>query len=87
MAKLTLLCVSISTCSLLFLPLLPSQKGHIRELALLPRSKTAGKLMLLALALLMLVGTAFAVLPIIPETACLQIAGGKGCAPPANATA
>ena len=79
MASLTLLATAIATCSLVFLPLLPSQKEHVRALAKRPRSRIAGYMMVALLVMLMVAGTVLAVLPIFEETACLQIVGGKGC--------
>ncbi len=38
-----------------------------------------GAVMLALLALMMCVGTTFAVLTILPSTQCLTIAGGSGC--------
>ena len=68
-----------SPVSLAFLFLLPSQKAHVRELASRPRSPMAGVFMGLLLLVLVVVGTVFAVLPIVPSLACLRIAGGTGC--------
>ena len=62
------------------MPLMPSQKEHVRRLAALPRSPAAGRAMVVLLVVLMVVGTGFAILPIIPQTACLRMAGGTGCA-------
>ena len=58
---------------------MPSQKAHVAELANRPKSRRAGTAMLGLLVGLVLVGTTLAILPILPPTACLQIAGGAGC--------
>ena len=79
MLYLTLLSVGLACSSLAFLFLLPSQKAHVRELASRPRSPMAGVFMGLLLLVLVVVGTVFAVLPIVPSLACLRIAGGTGC--------
>ena len=86
---LTLATAAVALSSLAFLPLLPSQKGHIAELRLRPAAPRAGNLMVAALALLMLFGTTFTILPVLPATSCLIIAGGNSWSLPcgANATA
>ena len=76
---LTLACCGIATSALAFLPLLPSQKAHVAQLAQLPPSRVAGQLMVALLAVLLIGGTGFAILPILPGTACLRIVGGSGC--------
>ena len=79
MAWLTLMCVGIACTSLVFIRLMPSQKRHVAELAALPPSRRAGVCMELLLLLLIIVGPAFAILPVFPQMACLRIAGGSGC--------
>jgi hypothetical protein len=79
MAYLTLTCAALSSSAVLLLPLMPRQKGHVRELTKHPRSKLAARAMIVLLLLLMLVGTCLAMLPIFPQTACLRLAGGTGC--------
>ena len=79
MTYLTLVSVALATCSLFFLRLMPSQKEHVRQLAQQPPSLIAGRCMLVLLAFLMVVGTGFAILPMLPATACLRVAGGSGC--------
>ena len=76
---LTVTAVGVASLSLLCLRLLPDQKDHVAELASRPRSAVAGAAMVGLLVVLVGVGTTFAVLPILPETACLRIAGGAGC--------
>ena len=61
MAWLTLLATATACLSLLFLPLMPSQKEEVRRLAELPRSRAAGWAMLALLAFLVVFGTALAV--------------------------
>ena len=58
MAWLTLLATATACLSLLFLPLMPSQKEEVRRLAELPRSRAAGWAMLALLAFLVIFGTA-----------------------------
>ena len=58
MAWLTLLATATACLSLLFLPLMPSQKEEVRRLAELPRSRAAGWAMLALLAFLVVFGTA-----------------------------
>lgn len=79
MMYLTLLGTGLALTSLCFIPLMPSQKEHVRILAQKARSKWAGVLMAAMLLVLVIVGTTFAVLPIFPATRCLVIAGGTGC--------
>ncbi len=79
MSRLTLLAVAIACTSLFALPLIPSQKAHIKELALKPKSKLAGNFLAVLLVALLVLGTGLAVLPIFPQTACLRLAGGVGC--------
>ena len=79
MMYLTVTAVAIALSAVLFLPLLPRQKEEVARLAGRPRSRCAGRLMAALLALLVVVGTGFAVLPIVPQTACLRLAGGAGC--------
>ena len=45
------------------------------------RARGAGRAMWALLVALLVVGPAFAVLPVLPQTACLRIAGGSGCGP------
>ena len=81
MTYLTFLTVAVSLSTLAFLPLLPAQKDEIRALSKLPPSRGAGRAMWALLVALLVVGPAFAVLPVLPQTACLRIAGGSGCGP------
>ena len=74
MTYLTFLTVAVSLSTLAFLPLLPAQKAEIRALSKLP-SRGAGRAMWALLVALLVVGPAFAVLPVLPQTACLRIAG------------
>ena len=70
---------AIATSSLLFMPFFPRQKDDIARLKQLPPSPWMGTCTIALLALLMIFGTVFACLPIIPATSCLLIAGGSGC--------
>lgn len=79
MAYLTYTTMGVALCSLVFLPVLPSQKEHVARLRALPPSRCMGELSVLLLILLMVGGTALTCLPIFPQTACLVIAGGPGC--------
>ena len=76
---LTVTSVGVASLSLCFLWLLPDQKGHVAELAARPKSPRAGAVMVALLVVLIVVGTSAAVLPILPATACLRLAGGTGC--------
>ena len=89
MMYLTIATAAVALSSLAFLPLLPAQKDHIAQLRLRPAAPRAGNLMVAALALLMLFGTTFTILPVLPATSCLIIAGGNSWSLPcgANATA
>ena len=89
MMYLTIATAAVALSSLAFLPLLPAQKDHIAQLRLRPAAPRAGNLMVAALAALMLFGTTFTILPVLPATSCLIIAGGNSWSLPcgANATA
>ena len=79
MAYLTYATMGVALASLVFLPVLPSQKEHVARLRALPPSRLMGNLAVLLLILLMVGGSALTCLPIFPATACLVIAGGAGC--------
>ena len=80
MAWLTLATCGLALSAIGVLPLLPSQKPHVRRLlSLAPAPEYVGSLMIGFLVFLMVFGTVFDVLPILESTRCLVIAGGSGC--------
>ena len=70
--------------SLLLLPLLPSQKEDTQHRkATRPRGDVFAYATVAILTLALAYATTIDMLAIFPETACLKIAGGQGCDPPA----
>lgn len=80
--KLQLTCCAIGFCALLCTPLLPSQKADCARLRGGPSSTAAANFVLVLIIAGMVYGLAMAILPVIPQTSCLQLVGGAGCDAP-----
>ncbi|EQC38926.1 hypothetical protein SDRG_03884 [Saprolegnia diclina VS20] len=78
--RLILVVFLIQATSLFWLWLLPRQKAHVVQLKLHGGSSAAGGGLLVLCVLLMLaLAVTTSVLPTLPTTSCLWIAGGSGC--------